>query len=166
MLHNDRAQTTLNKQQQLIRYCCCLREHDVITWCIFLCTLVCYLERMGFSIAFTELAHESRLDEAAKGHVMSSFFVGYAGMQVPGGWLAARHGGFRMLTLSFCLWGTISMMLMPSTLPDGKTQYITACRVGIGASQGLFIPASHTLLAQWIPAHERSRLVSLAMSGM
>lgn len=139
--------------------------HHTITWMIFLCTLACYLERQGFSIAFTELAHQAELNEEVKGHVLSGFFYGYAVMQIPGGWLAARHGGSRVLALSFALWGLISLV-MPGTIAGGGTTVIMVCRVAIGASQGLFIPASHTLLAQWIPVHERSRLVSLAMSGM
>lgn len=142
-----------------------LRDVHAITGCIFLCTLACYFERMGFSIAFTELADTQNINEALKGTVLSAFFCGYAVMQLPGGWLAARHGGARILGLSFALWGTISL-LMPGNIHDSNTKIMTACRVGIGASQGMFIPASHTLLAKWIPVHERSRLVTLAMSGM
>lgn len=142
-----------------------MRDLHVITGCIFLCTLTCYFERMGFSIAFTELAETEGLKEAVKGRVMSAFFYGYAVMQLPGGWLAARHGGTRVLGASFALWGMISMCV-PGTVHESDTTVLTICRVAIGGSQGLFIPASHTLLAQWIPVHERSRLVSLAMSGM
>lgn len=142
-----------------------LRDVHAMTGCIFLCTLACYFERMGFSIAFTELAESLMLNSAIKGTVMSAFFWGYAVMQLPGGWLAARYGGSRVLGLSFALWGTISL-LMPGNVRDSNTNILTVCRVGIGASQGLFIPASHTLLAKWIPVHERSRLVTMAMSGM
>lgn len=142
-----------------------VRDVHAITGCIFLCTLTCYFERMGFSIAFTELAAKESLDEGVKGTVLSAFFWGYAMMQVPGGWLAARHGGARVLALSFALWGVISLCT-PGTVHDSNMVFITICRVAVGASQGLFIPASHTLLAQWIPPHERSRLVTLAMSGM
>lgn len=144
-----------------------LRDVHAITGCIFLCTLACYYERMGFSIAFTVLADSQKLNSALKGTVMSAFFCGYAVMQLPGGWLAARYGGARILGLSFALWGTISIsLLMPGNVHDSNTNILAVCRVGIGASQGLFIPASHTLLAKWIPVHERSRLVTLAMSGM
>ncbi|CAM9547503.1 unnamed protein product [Ectocarpus sp. 6 AP-2014] len=142
-----------------------LRDVHVIVSMIFACTLACYFERMGFSIAFTELAKSASLNEADKGTVMSAFYYGYTVMQLPGGWLSARHGGARILGLSFALWGSISMV-MPGTVHDGSTTILIACRVAIGASQGLFIPASHTLLAKWIPVHERSRLVTLAMSGM
>ncbi|CAM9311153.1 unnamed protein product [Scytosiphon promiscuus] len=143
-----------------------VRDVHVIVLMMFTCTLACYFERSGFSIAFTELAKlESLNDQAVKGTVMSAFFYGYAAMQLPGGWLSARHGGARILGLSFALWGGISL-LMPGKLHGSSTKILIACRVAIGASQGLFIPASHTLLAKWIPVHERSRLVTLAMSGM
>lgn len=142
-----------------------LRDVHAITGCIFLCTLVCYLERMGFSIAFTELAKSEDLNETAKGRVMSAFYYGYALMQIPGGWLSARYGGSRIIALSFALWSVLSICT-PSTVHDSDTTLLTVCRVAIGASQGMFIPASHTLLAKWIPVHERSRLVTLAMSGM
>lgn len=141
------------------------RDVHIIVAAIFSCTLSSYFERMGFSIAFTELADSENLKEHVKGKVMSAFFYGYAVMQLPGGWLSARYGGARILGLSFALWGTISM-LMPGTVQDDSTAILTACRVAIGASQGLFIPASHTVLAKWIPVHERGRLVTLAMSGM
>lgn len=144
----------------------CLRDYHVVTGCIFLCTLVCYIERQGYSIAFTEIANEADLSESSKGRVLSSFFIGYAGMQLPGGWLAARHGGSRVLAASFAIWGFISLFITPGAIHDNKTEFMTACRIAVGASQGLFIPASHTLLADWIPVHERGRLVSLAMSGM
>lgn len=142
-----------------------LRDVHLVVSMIFACTLACYFERMGFSIAFTELAKSASLNEADKGTVMSAFYYGYAVMQLPAGWLSARYGGARILGLSFALWGSISM-IMPGTVHDGSTTILKAFRVAIGASQGLFIPASHTLLAKWIPVHERSRLVTLAMSGM
>lgn len=144
------------------------RDVHVIVAAIFCCTLSSYYERSGFSIAFTELAvagSDESLGQAVKGKVMSAFYSGYAMMQLPGGWLSARYGGARILGLSFALWGTISM-LMPGTVRDSSTAILTVCRVAIGASQGLLIPASHTILAKWVPVHERSRLVTLAMSGM
>ena len=146
------------------------RDVHVIVAAFFFCTLTAYFERAGFSIAFTELAEttevESLKNEAVKGTVLSAFFYGYAAMQLPAGWLSARFGGARVLGVSFALWGAISM-LMPGRVPrDSSTTILIACRVAIGASQGLFIPASHTVLAKWVPVHERSRLVNLAMSGM
>ncbi len=48
----------------------------------FLATLVAYVERVGFSIAFTEMAKRAGTSEAVKGAVMSAFYWGYAFSQV------------------------------------------------------------------------------------
>lgn len=40
------------------------------------------MERVGFSIAFTEMAKEAGTSEAVKGAVMSAFYWGYAFSQV------------------------------------------------------------------------------------
>ena len=48
----------------------------------FLATFVAYVERVGFSIAYTEMAKLATVDEAVKGTVLSAFFWGYAISQV------------------------------------------------------------------------------------
>ena len=62
---------------------CALQEprHQVTLLC-FLATLVAYMERVGFSIAFTEMARTAGTSEAVKGAVMSAFYWGYAFSQV------------------------------------------------------------------------------------
>lgn len=39
-------------------------------------------------------------------------------------------------------------------------------RLLVGVAQGFIFPSIHTVLAQWVPPHERSRSVSLTTSGM
>lgn len=48
----------------------------------FLATFTAYVERVGFSIAFTAMAKEANLDELVKGKVLSAFYWGYALSQV------------------------------------------------------------------------------------
>eukprot|EP00955_Chlamydomonas_euryale_P112046 366107-Chlamydomonas_euryale.AAC.6 len=74
-------------------------RHIIVLAC-FLATLVMYMERVGFSIAFTELAKSAELDESMKGTVLSAFFWGYALSQARRvGWVQAAcvpaccHGG-------------------------------------------------------------------------
>ena len=56
-------------------------RHQVTLLC-FLGTFVAYVERVGSSIAFTEMAKEAGTSEAVKGAVMSAFYWGYAFSQV------------------------------------------------------------------------------------
>lgn len=59
----------------------------------FLATFTAYVERVGFSIAFTDLAKEAGVDESVKGAVLSAFYWGYALSQVRKG--AGREGRLR-----------------------------------------------------------------------
>ena len=56
-------------------------RYQVLFLC-FLATTTAYVERVGFSIAYTVMAKEAGLDEATKGTVLSAFFWGYAISQV------------------------------------------------------------------------------------
>lgn len=129
----------------------------------FVCTCVCYIERVGFSVAYTAAANEAGVGEALKGQVLSTFFYGYALSQVPGGWAAQRFGGRRVLLMSFVLWSFTSALTPTETTAMAGT---VVARVIVGVAQGFIFPSIHTVLAQWVPPHERSRSVSLTTSGM
>ena len=53
-----------------------------IVLCCFLATFSAYVERVGFSIAFTAMSKQSQLDEHVKGNVLSAFYWGYGVSQV------------------------------------------------------------------------------------
>jgi ACS family sodium-dependent inorganic phosphate cotransporter len=54
----------------------------VIVLACFSATLTAYVERVGFSIAFTAMANRANLDEHVKGNVLSAFYWGYGVSQV------------------------------------------------------------------------------------
>ncbi len=56
-------------------------RHTIVAAC-FLATFIAYVERTGFSVAYTAAAKEQAVSEAVKGTVLSSFFWGYALSQV------------------------------------------------------------------------------------
>ncbi|KAK2079250.1 hypothetical protein QBZ16_002941 [Prototheca wickerhamii] len=137
-------------------------RYQVIFLC-FLATLIAYVERTGFSIAYTALAKRSGVPEGLTGTVMSAFYWGYALSQIPGGIAAQRYGGDTMLSLSFACWGTAAL-LTPASAERARATILA--RVCVGAAQGFLIPAVHTVLSAWVPPAERARAVSLTTSGM
>lgn len=138
-------------------------QRYLIVFLTFLCTSVCYIERLGFSLAYTSMSIRSGVDQATKGWVMSAFYCGYASSQVPGSWAAQRFGGRRVLTVSFIFW-SILCVLTPTE--PGPLLSLVLIRLLVGVAQGFIFPSIHTVLAQWIPPHEKSRSVSLTTSGM
>lgn len=129
----------------------------------FICTCVCYIERVGFSIAYTAAADAAGIPQSSKGVILSTFYYGYACSQVPGGWAAQRIGGRRILLLSFILW-SLTCAFVP--LDPNRVTLMVLARLLVGVAQGFIFPSIHTVLAQWVPPHERSRSVSLTTSGM
>ncbi|XP_042387811.1 probable anion transporter 7 [Zingiber officinale] len=129
----------------------------------FICTSVCYLERIGFSIAYTAAADSIGVNQSSKGLILSVFYYGYVVSQVPGGFAAQYVGGRRVLLFSFLLW---SLTCAFAPLDIGKVNMMVVARFLVGVAQGFIFPSIHTILAQWVPPHERSRSVSLTTSGM
>ena len=139
------------------------RKHRRVVWLCTLCTFVAYVERVGFPIAYAQLAKREAVGEGVEGAVMSSFFFGYALTQIPSSWISARIGLSNILMGSFLSW-SITSIITP-WLCSTSAQLMLA-RVLVGASQGVFIPAVHSVLSQQVPPVERARSVSLATSGM
>ncbi|XP_010251702.1 PREDICTED: probable anion transporter 6 [Nelumbo nucifera] len=135
----------------------------IIVFLTFICTSVCYIERVGFSIAYTVAADSMGINQSSKGTILSTFYYGYACSQVPGGWAAHKIGGRRVLLLSFLLW-SLTCALVP--LDPKRVNILVMARLLVGVAQGFIFPSIHTVLAQWVPPHERSRSVSLTTSGM
>lgn len=129
----------------------------------FVSTCVCYIERVGFSIAYTVAADAAGVNQSTKGTILSTFYYGYACSQVPGGWAAQKLGGRKVLLLSFILWSA-TCILVP--LDPNRVTLLVMARLLVGVAQGFIFPSIHTVLAQWVPPHERSRSVSLTTSGM
>lgn len=135
----------------------------VIVFLTFICTFVCYIERVGFSVAYTAAADAAGVDQSSKGVILSTFYYGYACSQVPGGWVAQKFGGRRVLLFSFALW-SLTCAFVP--LDPNRILILVIARLLVGVAQGFIFPSIHTVLAQWVPPHERSRSVSLTTSGM
>lgn len=140
-----------------------LPKRYVIIILTFICTCVCYIERVGFSIAYTAAADAAGVDQSRKGMILSTFYYGYACSQVPGGWVAQKIGGRRVLLFSFVLW-SLTCAFVP--LDPNRVIVLIVARLLVGIAQGFIFPSIHTVLAQWVPPHERSRSVSLTTSGM
>lgn len=85
-------------------------RYRVVAVC-FLATFCAYIERVGFSIAFTDVARTGGLDEAVKGTVLSSFYWGYGLSQVT---TKGLHWGsfLYILRVEFVLWNAMRIVVL------------------------------------------------------
>ena len=53
-------------------------------------------------------------DKMTQGWVLSSYFYGYIVTQIPGGWLAGKYGGKRVLLIGLIIYGISTMLIPPA----------------------------------------------------
>ncbi len=87
----------------------------LVFW-LFVLSAVAFLDRVNISIAGGSIASEFGLTNVQLGWVFSSFLLGYALFQTPGGWLSDRLGPRRVLTAGVIWWGVFTALtaMVPS----------------------------------------------------
>ena len=91
-----------------------------------LSTVLCYVDRVNISIAIIPLAHAKGYSDAERGLVLSSFFWGYLWFQLPGGLLADRFGGKRVLGAGVALWSIATFLTPIATASFGLLLFMRA----------------------------------------
>jgi MFS transporter, ACS family, glucarate transporter len=101
----------------------------LVFW-LFILSTVAFLDRTNISIAGVALGQEFGLSKIQLGWVFSAFLIGYAGFQIPGGWLAVRLGPRRILTLGVMWWGVFTALtaLVSATSHHALTMLILGFR--------------------------------------
>ncbi len=138
-------------------------RYSVVLLC-FWAVFICYLDRVNISVAVVAMQEEFGWSETVKGLVLSSFFIGYLALQVVSGWLANRLGGRLVLGIAV-VWWSVFTLLTPLAAQVSLVLLILA-RVTLGLGEAATFPASYTLFRRWVPPAERTRSVTLLVSGI
>src|SRR6478735_2040257 len=86
----------------------------VILFLLFLGWSLGNLDRFIINYDILDISKDLHLNASSTGIILSSFFAGYALMQIPGGWLADRFGFKKVITIAVLLWsGTIMGVVTP-----------------------------------------------------
>ena len=134
---------------------------------LFVLSGVAFLDRTNISIAGLQISREYGLGNQRLGWIFSAFLIGYAGFQLPAGWLAARFGPRRILTIGVLSWGVATSLtaLLPSDIGHAMALLI-GLRFALGAGESVIYPAANQFVARWIPMHERGVINGLIFAGV
>jgi ACS family glucarate transporter-like MFS transporter len=134
---------------------------------LFVLSGVAFLDRTNISIAGLEISREYGLGNQRLGWIFSSFLIGYAGFQLPAGWLAARFGPRKVLTLGVIWWGVATALtaLLPTGIAHAVVLLI-AIRFALGAGEAVIYPAANQFVARWVPLEERGFINGLIFAGV
>lgn len=76
---------------------------------LYLGFAISYIDRAAISLALPHIGKDFAVGPAELGVVLSVFYLGYALMQIPGGWLADRFGAKAIVVMSICLWSIMTV---------------------------------------------------------
>ncbi len=136
-----------------------------VRWKIFLMMLMLisinYIDRASLSVAMPLIAKEFNIGPAVQGLLLSSFFLTYALMQIPGGMLADRFGPRVVIAGATLGWGFFQSI---AALCSGWVPLLIT-RLGLGAAEAPIYPAGGKLNAIWMTQNERGRGATLLDGG-
>jgi MFS transporter, ACS family, solute carrier family 17 (sodium-dependent inorganic phosphate cotransporter), other len=139
----------------------------VTTRVVLLCfaaVLISYLDRTNISVAAIAMQEQLGWDEATKGVVLSSFFIGYLLLQVVAGSLANRFGGRIVLGVAVLWWSLFTALTPPAAF--ASFAMLIAARIALGLGEAAVFPGSINMIGRWVPAEQKSRAVALFSSGL
>lgn len=143
------------------------RIRHILAFWLFVLSAVAFLDRTNISIAGLEIAGQYRLSNQDLGWIFSAFLIGYASFQIPAGWLSARFGPRRVLTVGLLLWAVLTAAT--ALLPPGVQHailFLVAIRLALGFSESVMYPAGNQFVARWIPVNERGLINGLIFAGV
>ncbi|MNB82205.1 putative sulfoacetate transporter SauU [compost metagenome] len=128
---------------------------------LFLGWSVGNLDRFAISYAVLGITEDLGLNASSTGIILSSFFAGYALMQLPGGWLADKFGYRKVIITSIILWSIFTIL---TGIAWSLTSLILV-RFLFGLSEGSFFPSASKAITNWFPTNERSRAMSIMLTS-
>src|SRR3984957_4235483 len=143
------------------------RVRFFLAFWLFVLSGVAFLDRTNISIAGLQISSEYGLGNQRLGWIFSAFLIGYAGFQIPAGWLAVRFGPRLVLTLGVIWWGIATALtaLLPTGIAHAVLLFI-AIRFALGAGEAVISPAANQFVSRWVPVEERGFVNGLIFAGV
>ena len=143
------------------------RKRFFLAFWLFVLSAISFLDRTNISIAGLQISSEYGLGNQRLGWIFSAFLIGYAGFQVPAGWLASRFGPRLVITLGVVWWGVATALttLIPPRISQAVLLLI-GIRFALGAGEAVIYPAANQFVARWVPEQERGFINGLIFAGV
>ncbi|WBF54557.1 MFS transporter [Lysinibacillus sp. JK80] len=137
------------------------KSRNVILALLFLGWSLGNLDRYIMNYAVVSITGDLHLDASSTGIILSAFFLGYAIMQIPGGWLADKFGAKRVLLMAVITWSIFTGL----TAIAWSLTAMIVIRFLFGIGEGGFQPSSSKIIATIFPKEERGRAMSIMLTS-
>ncbi|SDX44959.1 MFS transporter [Paenibacillus sp. PDC88] len=119
------------------------------------------LDRFVMNYAIVGITQDLGLSASAQGIILSSFFLGYAIMQIPGGALADRFGYRKVILVSVFAWSIFTIL----TGSAWSLFSLIFVRFLFGIGEGSFFPSGSKAIATTFPINQRSSAMSIMLAS-
>ncbi|MEH7122223.1 MFS transporter [Bacillus sp. JJ1773] len=138
-----------------------MKNKSVILALLFFGWALGNFDRFVINYAIVDISKDLSLNATHTGIVLSTFFLGYAIMQIPGGLLADKFGSRKIVTISVLLLSLFTGL----TGVANSLFMLLAIRFLFGLGEGGFMPASTKAISEAFPRKERGRAQSILLSS-
>jgi MFS family permease len=128
---------------------------------LYIAFCISYIDRAAISIALAQIGKDFNFQAADLGIVISAFFLGYAAMQVPGGWLADRFGSKYVVIGTIAMWSVFTV----TTSFAWSLLSLIAIRFVFGIAEGGFFPASIKAVSESFQKDDQPKMSALLTSS-
>ena len=133
-------------------------------------SFVSYLDRANISVAAELMIPALGITKVQMGQIFTSFLIGYALFQIPGGMLGDKFGPRVTLAASALMWAlaTVATGLLPVLCAGALTLTFVALwivRFFLGISEATTFPVGNRVVRHWMPPQERAFGSSLFILG-
>lgn len=123
--------------------------------------IVSYIDRTVISLALVDMGNELNLSATQLGFAISAFFLGYALMQIPGGFLADKFGSKRLIISAVIIWSIFTAL----TGFAWSLVSLIIIRILFGIGEGMYPAASTKAIATYFDPQKRTKAQSTMMSS-
>ena len=124
---------------------------------LYLAYVISYVDRAAISLALAQIGKDFNLQASDLGIVISAFFLGYAAMQIPGGWLSDRFGSKYVIVLAIAAWSVFTVM----TSLAWSLASLIVIRLIFGLTEGAYPSASVKAVTEMFDKPRRPKLSAL-----
>ncbi|WP_246058302.1 MFS transporter [Paenibacillus illinoisensis] len=151
----EKEGNTLNKLMQEKKYRYVILALLFVGWCLG------NLDRFAINYAIVAIGQDMGFSASSQGIILSSFFLGYALMQIPGGKLADRFGYRKVILIAVFSWSVFTFF----TGSAWSLLSLVVFRFLFGIGEGSFYPSGSKAIAVNFPVTQRARAMSIMLSA-
>jgi ACS family glucarate transporter-like MFS transporter len=138
---------------------------------LFVISVVTYVDRVNIAVAGRMMMPEFGLSAVQMGTVFSSFVLGYALFQIPGGWMGDRWGVRLVLAAAVLWWSLFTVLTAAAAHPFlsstiGALGALLVVRFLIGVGEAAALPNFNRTVADWLAPSERGVGMGISIGGI